>query len=298
MTDEYKRRGLVFLLLAAITTILLASALPRLVLQPGLPLPDWDAGSHVLPQEHTPIVTISISTLAKALIGLLITATCITAAVQVLRGTAWRDILKSIFKEILPPLLLVAIPLAIGLVMLMQLLSVRVTVQPAETELPPPLPKVSGPPIGSPPASLFWIVWIGLAIILGLLAIVIIRWRTAQIHRSDPFMLEAERAVEALRAGLDLRSVILRCYQQMSAELKKEQGIELEEAMTAREFERLAEARGIPDAPVHELTLLFEVARYADHPLAPGDESRALNCLTAIVRYDDEKKREHIDGKS
>ena len=38
--------------------------------------------------------------------------------------------------------------------------------------------------------------------------------------------------------------------------------------MTAREFEALLEKRGVPNPPVHQLTALFEVARYAAQ--APG----------------------------
>jgi hypothetical protein len=71
----------------------------------------------------------------------------------------------------------------------------------------------------------------------------------------------------------------------MSLALKKEQGIELEETMTAREFERLLEARGIPPAPVHQLTQLFEAARYGYRLPTPGDEQTAFDCLNAIVQH-------------
>jgi hypothetical protein len=71
----------------------------------------------------------------------------------------------------------------------------------------------------------------------------------------------------------------------MSLALKKEQGIELEETMTAREFERLLEARGIPPVPVHQLTQLFEAARYGYRLPTPGDEQTAFDCLNAIVQH-------------
>jgi hypothetical protein len=136
-----------------------------------------------------------------------------------------------------------------------------------------------------------WLVWIGLAIVLILLAVGAILWRSGQTGRGDPVRLEAQRAVEALKTGLDLRNVILRCYEQMSLALQREQDIKREEAMTAREFERLLQARGIPREPVHQLTLLFEVARYGHRLLAPEDEQKAYECLNAIVRYSGEKKQ-------
>ena len=96
--------------------------------------------------------------------------------------------------------------------------------------------------------------------------------------------------MQALRTGRDLKNVIVHCYRQMSLALQKEQGIELEETMTAREFERLLEARGIPHDPVHQLTRLFEAARYGFEQPHPGDEQVALDCLNAIVQYSRERR--------
>ncbi len=95
--------------------------------------------------------------------------------------------------------------------------------------------------------------------------------------------MEAERALQALRTGSHLNDVIVRCYIQMSQALQKEQEIELEQTMTAREFEHLLEARGIPYAPVHQLTQLFEAARYGFRQLGQGDEQKAFECLNAIL---------------
>jgi hypothetical protein len=67
--------------------------------------------------------------------------------------------------------------------------------------------------------------------------------------------------------------------------LRQAQGIEMEAAMTAREFERLLEARGVPRPPVHQLTQLFEAARYGRRPPGADDERRARESLTAIVQY-------------
>jgi len=78
----------------------------------------------------------------------------------------------------------------------------------------------------------------------------------------------------------------------MSAALQKEQGIELENSMTAREFERLLEAKGLPRDPVHQLTQLFEAARYSLRLFTSADEQTAFECLNAIVQFSRERKPE------
>jgi hypothetical protein len=115
--------------------------------------------------------------------------------------------------------------------------------------------------------------------------------RRAQDRRAgDPVTVEAEYAIQALQQGLDFRNVIVQCYRQMSAALQKEQGIELENSMTAREFERLLEAKGLPRDPVHQLTQLFETARYSLRQFTPTDEQTAFECLCTIVQFSRERK--------
>jgi len=96
--------------------------------------------------------------------------------------------------------------------------------------------------------------------------------------------------VAALKKGLDFKNVIVQCYQQMSAALQKEQGIELEDTMTAREFEHLLEAKGLPRDPVHQLTQLFEAARYSLQQFTPADEQKAFDCLSVIVQFSHERR--------
>ncbi len=286
MTDDLKRKSLAFLLLAAVATILLAAALPQLTLKPGIPLPDWGNEAGTLATDELRGVTISVNTLFKAIVVVIVGLVLAYVAYRFLRGRSW----KEIFKESAEPILMIVVLALIVLAIIFILTRVHVTAQPVETETLPPSIKVNGPPLGLPPTNLIWLVWIGLAVVVALLAIWIIHWKTSQARAGDPLGLEAERAVQALRTGLDLRNVILRCYEQMSLALQKEQGVQREETMTAREFERLLEARGIPNAPVHQLTQLFELARYGDRPLGVGDEQKALDCLDAIVQYCDERK--------
>jgi len=102
--------------------------------------------------------------------------------------------------------------------------------------------------------------------------------------------LEAEKAWQALKTGLDLKGVIVHCYRQMSLALEREQGIEREEWMTTREFENLLEAEGIPHDPIHQLTQLFEAVRYGDWQPNPVDEQKAIHCLQDIMLHSREAK--------
>lgn len=136
--------------------------------------------------------------------------------------------------------------------------------------------------IGDPPAELVWFVLGGL--ILGLIGLGI--WLLIQARRrarlEDPLAQQAGEALRAIQAGEDLRDVIVRCYLQMAQAVRDERGIEREESVTPREFERTLTAKGVPAEPIRGLTRLFEKARYGGKSPDPADEAEAVACLTAI----------------
>jgi hypothetical protein len=280
MTNEAKRKTLMFFLLAVIVTILIAAALPQLDLKSGIPLPDYKDTNAAQPAEINPFAAISLSTLMKTILAFVVVCVCLYGGYKALRGAPW--------KEIIGPALFIAFTAGVVLVIFFVLGRVRVNLAPQAVEILPPALKVSGPPFGPLPDGLLWVVWITLFVLLVFLAVWIIRWRRRPISAGDALRLEAERAIQALRSGGDFKNVIIRCYQQMSEVLKQEQGLELDETMTAREFERLLGARGIPQVPVHQLTMLFEAARYSQRPPATGDEQLAIDCLHAIVQFSQE----------
>ncbi len=285
MTADVKRTTLAFLLLAALALALFASALPQLELKPGVPLPQWESGGSGLTIDAPAAPKVSTNSLVIAILltvgGLLLTL----GLVRLMQGLNWREILQEILKFSL-------VIACVGLLALAPffLLGHGLVAEPPEPALPSVAPGISGPPLGAPPTTLLWIVWLGLGAVFAFLAIWLVRWSAHRTPSQDAVKLEAERAVEALRTGLDWRSVIIRCYEQMSRAMRKEQGITLEETMTAREFESLLAARGIPKDPVHELTLLFELARYADRAPGPESERRATDCLNAILGRSDGKQ--------
>lgn len=137
-------------------------------------------------------------------------------------------------------------------------------------------------PIGNPPVNLFWFVTAGL--LLG--AILLGAWLLYQTFRrsrmENPLVSEVNAALQAIEEGCDLRNVVIHCYLQMARIVKEEQGIEREDSVTAREFENLLEARGIPAIPIRQLTRLFEKVRYGSKTPDAQDELAAKECLSAI----------------
>jgi hypothetical protein len=53
--------------------------------------------------------------------------------------------------------------------------------------------------------------------------------------------------------------------------------------MTTQEFEKLLQGKGLPDEPIHQLTLLFEEVRYGNIAPGEGDETRAISSLRTVV---------------
>jgi hypothetical protein len=222
-----------------------------------------------------PTMSLSVNTVLVAIFEIIVIIILAYTGYKVIRGVPW--------KQLVGPLLITVVVASIVLLILFALFSINITSAPLPMDVPPPALEVDGPPLGPPPDILIWLVWIGLATVAVLVGIQIGNRRTRQAQARDPLRLEAERALESLRTGLDFKNVIVQCYRQMSLVLQQEQGIELEDTMTAREFERLLEARGFPAAPVHRLTQLFEAARYSLQPLTPADEQTAFDCLSVIV---------------
>jgi hypothetical protein len=277
MPADIKRQTLPFLLMAVIMTVLIAAALPQFELKPGVPLPASQVGAGIPSAEQAPAVSVSINTYFEAVLEIVLVLVMAYGSYKLLKGVPW--------KEILAPALKIAILSMAVLCIFFLLTSVHIKSEPLAPEILPPDLKIPGPPLGPLPQGLIWLVWIGLGAGVILLGIWLIRRPPKYTQPGDSLKLEAERALQALRTGAHFNSVIVRCYIQMSQALQKEQEIELEQTMTAREFERLLEARGVPYAPVHQLTQLFEAARYGHRQPGPGDEQKAFECLNAIVQF-------------
>jgi hypothetical protein len=288
MTTDGKRMSLIYLGLASIAIFLIAAALPRLEFHPGIPLPGWENRSDAPQMESMVLPPISVNTFVRAILGILLLSALAYSGYKVIRGASWKEILSS--SRFIAALVLLFL-VVIGI--LFVVVNLSITDLPSAPEILPPTLAIQGEQLGPLPPGLIWLVWIGLGLVITLLVFRIIRWQIQRGRSSDPLILEAERALQALKSGEIFKNVIVRCYREMSLVLKREQGIELEETMTAQEFERLLLARGIPHTPIDQLTRLFEAARYGSRSPTPVNEQEAYDCLNAIVLHIRKEKKPH-----
>jgi len=280
VTAARRRHALIYLASAAALIILIGAALPRLALGPGLPLPRFTGGQIVVPSAPgQPPVAAPAGLFFKVLTALAL-ATFVAYLVYALARTRlWREALRRGLSVLL---VLLAV---IGLLSL-------VVVQLPDAQVGPALPRGEDlpqeeafvpVPLGEPPPWLIWFVGGVLVAAAGALLLVALRERKQGAGRRQ-WQVEAEAARQAILAGDDLEDVIVRCYLRMSAALQAEQGIERAPSMTTGDFERLLATHGVPQAPVHELTCLYEAVRYGRWRPGPGDEARALQSLEAILQ--------------
>jgi len=279
MTGSAKRNSLILLGLVMMITIMIAASLPQLELQLGMPLPKLENDQVVVPPaEAQPTGTISVSRFILAFVSLLIAVLMLRMLYKLLRGARWKDI-----TGIIGPMLVISLVVG-GLLFLILLLPKSEGAVVMEQPVPSPEPSV-GPPLGPVPPWLFWVVGFALLVVGILMGIWIFVSASSRAMAIDVVGLEAEKALQELKAGVGLKGVIIKCYRQMSLALEKEQGIERKEFMTTREFEDLLEAAGFPYDPIHQLTRLFEAVRYGNWQPNPLDEQNAIDCLGAIMLF-------------
>jgi hypothetical protein len=97
-----------------------------------------------------------------------------------------------------------------------------------------------------------------------------------------PLVRAVEESLEDLRAEPDARRAIIRCYARFE-HAAAASGLERRPWHTPMEFMREALARlPAPGDAVRALTGLFELARFSDRALGPGERARALDALDDI----------------
>jgi hypothetical protein len=283
MTGSAKRKTLILFGLVMIITMIIGASLSQLELQPGMPLPRLQDNNVVAPPtEEEPLLAISISKFVVIFFALILAGSILYMIYKLIRGTDWKE-LASFFRMTVVISLVVS-----GVVFLIMLLPKSESSLAMEMPTPTPEP-VATSPLGPVPPLLLWLVGIGLLVISILVGV----WIFTSSRRERPIDLvglEAEKAWQALKTGLDLKDVIIKCYRQMSLALEKEQGIERKDFMTTGEFENLLEDIGIPHDPIHQLTRLFDAVRYGNWQPNPVDEQKAIQCLEAIILYSREIK--------
>jgi hypothetical protein len=282
MTYNAKRKTLIFLGLVMVITMIIAASLPQLQLQPGMSLPRLLNGQVMAaPDKGDQFVFISVNKFVIILIGLIVAITTLYSIYKLLRGADWKNIVITARSMLL-------ISMIVGGIILL-IMMVPGSESSPQVEMPPqtPEPLVTSP-LGAVPPVLLWVVGIGLLVMTALVGMWMITSRKPK--PVDLVGLEAEKAWQALKTGLDLKDVIIKCYHQMSLALEKDRGIEREDFMTTGEFENLLETAGLPHDPIHQLTQLFDAVRYGNWKPNPADEQKAIQCLEAIMVYSRETK--------
>jgi hypothetical protein len=140
----------------------------------------------------------------------------------------------------------------------------------------------------TPPQWLITMMTIGLAILIATLLVSVFLHIQQHTHRRrsplHQLAQEAQEAIDALKAGADLRNTVIRCYYEMNRVLIEQRGVKRDEAMTPREFEQDLEDAGLPNEQVRMLTRLFERVRYGTKVSDEEEERQAIESLSLIIK--------------
>ena len=268
------------LLVAMLVSILLLSAsLSGLKLQAGTPIPgssdnqSTNQGAPFLPQTESTALP-----LLEAIFAIILLILMIYVVVKFIGLVNLRNVIGVLVAAGLLLLLLIILP---------RILPGAPTIQSDQAPIPTSRPSFDYPlsPLGEPPPAFAWLAAGGILLGIGLLTIQFLRRKPHPMNAANTLLQEAEQALHALRAGKDFSNVIIRCYLQMAEVLRAERNLERQDSMTVREFQDWLELQGMPAVPVHQLTSLFEKARYSQEQIDRADEENGTQCLEQIVQY-------------
>jgi hypothetical protein len=279
MTNHSKYLSLLFLVGTLVAIVLLTASLSNLELQPGAPFPGGiDSGNDVQTVSPLPPTQIYFIPLLRGIFALIFLVFLIDVTARLIALVNVKRILQ----------------LVLALVILLIIIYMLPHITPggpayflneSSNITTPPAFDYPVTPLGQPPQILIQLVIIGIVLGIGLLAFTVVkRWPSSK-RIEDELLQEAEQAVNALKAGADLRNVILRCYFQMTRSLQEEQGIERDYTMTVQEFERWLGNLGFPSIPLRQLTSLFEKVRYGKQQTNHTDEQIAIDSLNEIIQF-------------
>jgi hypothetical protein len=159
-----------------------------------------------------------------------------------------------------------------------------------------PLSDGEAPVPAIPVVSLPWLGWllglVGLVAGLASLALAVVLlfaeriadWleRRNRVATAEPLREAVEESLEDLAGEPDARIAIIRCYRRFER-FAAQARVPRAPWQTSSEFVLEALSRlALPRAPVEQLTRLFELARFSDHPLEPAELDRARACLEEI----------------
>lgn len=282
MTVDRKRQGLLLLLgLAIVALVVLAAGLPDLSFRPGRPLPRFAQEGGEVGSFFSLPGTEFFAYLLTALYVLGILLLPVAIIYVIISPEARKRVVRSL-------------GLLLWLVALFLLMRARpelfqeLQLQPFEAPSPGDVGVGPAEFVANFPPWLVVTTALGLAglIVAGLVGVAWVLWRRSHppLTPLDQLAQEAQRAVDALRAGADVKNTVIRCYMEMSRVLDEQRGLRRAEAATPREFEQQLKEAGLPEAQIGQLTRLFEAARYGAKVADAGQERQAIACLAGIVQ--------------
>jgi len=278
MAQNTKRNRLLFLVGALISLVLLAASLSNLELHVGEPFPGAGTASNDSQfVTDLPSVDSDFPPFLKGILALIFLILMIDVPARLIALIN----LKRLFQLLL---------VLITLLLLASLIPDGARGNPAHVpsesfEAARPSFEYPVSPLGQPPQGLLWLVSISFILGAGLLAIRLLGKRQASTRIEDQLSQEAELALNAIRRGENVSNVVVRCYLQMAHALQEEQGIERDDNMTVREFEKWIGSMGIPPVPVRQLSRLYEKVRYGQQKIIEEDESIAIDSLHEITLF-------------
>jgi hypothetical protein len=279
MIGNEKRNALLLFIIVTIFTIVLAASLPSLELKPGMPPPAIENNEvKVVSSNGVYAETMPVNRFIIIFFSLIAAGFFLYSLYRVIKGSTWQDILD-VFKAVF------FIALLLG-VLLFIILSMPHTTGTGQVEMviPTPAPQVTAP-LGPVPPILLWIVGACLLALGILIAVWLYRSTLGKPDASDLIKLEAEKARQNILLGVGLKDVILQCYRQMSLVLQEDRGITRKDFMTTLEFEETLASAGFPKLPIHDLTAMFNAARYGNWQPLPVDEQNAIQCFESITSF-------------
>jgi len=279
MPQNTKRITLLFLVGTLVSLIMLSGSLSNLQLHAGTPFP----GAGDFNSETRFFTTASpgnanFPTLLKGIFALIFLFLMIYVAARFIALVNIKRLMR---------LLSIMIAILVLIILISHIPSTPSTYRPSETSINPISPRFEYPvsPLGQPPGELILLVLIAFIVAVGLLVFKALGIWLKQTGMTKQILHEAESAMNEIKNGENLRNVIFRCYLQMTYAIQEERKIERNYSMTVREFEDWLEEKGFPIVPIHQLTHLFEKARYGAQLTMKEDEKMATESLDEIIRF-------------
>ena len=279
MPQNTKRITLLFLVGTLVSLIMLSGSLSNLQLHAGAPFPGaGDFSSETRFFTTSSPGNANFLTLLKGIFALIFLFLMIYVTVRFISLVNLKTLIR-LFSFMTAMLVLI--------ILISRIPVTPSTPRPSETSINPISPRLEYPvsPLGQPPGELILFVLIAFIVVVGLLVFKFLGTWLKQTGMTKQILHEAESALNEIKSGENLRNVIFRCYLQMTHVFQEERKIERNYSMTVREFEDWLEEKGFPSVPIHQLTHLFEKARYGTQLTMKEDEKMAVESLDEIIRF-------------